>query len=178
MGHEIRGVPEAAPLTDDVARKLAGEGETSIGGYLAGQRRMRGISLDDLAELTKIPRRSLERLEAGAFDAAADGFTRGFVRTVAVALGLDPEQTVMRTRSEPLPVDNSGSGSALARVLVAGVGLLALAGAGWLVWSWTGARPGPSAPPESEVVYRRDAVRELAESVRARQAPSEVEPDR
>ena len=77
MGKEVQGVPEDPTLG-------------SVGRYLAGQRLLRGISLDDLAVLTKIPRRSLERLEAGAFDHVADGFSRGFVRAVADALGLDP----------------------------------------------------------------------------------------
>ena len=49
----------------------------SVGLYLAGQRRLRGISVDDLAAQTRIPRRNIERLEAGAFDAAPDGFSRG-----------------------------------------------------------------------------------------------------
>ena len=63
MGEEVRGVSEAAPLSAEAA-----EAEHSIGRYLAGQRRLRGVSLDDLAELTKIPRRSLVRLEDGAFE--------------------------------------------------------------------------------------------------------------
>jgi transcriptional regulator with XRE-family HTH domain len=67
-----------------------------VGQYLANQRRLRRISIEELAERTRIPRRNLERLESGAFDSAADGFTRGFVRTVAEALGLDAGETVMR----------------------------------------------------------------------------------
>src|SRR5262245_65789110 len=73
----------------------------SIGKYLASQRELRGISLDDLAARTKIPRRNLERLESGAFDGQLDGFVRGFVRTVAEALGLDPQEAVMRIVAEP-----------------------------------------------------------------------------
>ena len=45
---------------------------------------------------TRIPIRSLARLEAGVFDAEPDGFARGFVRTVAIALGLPPDETVAR----------------------------------------------------------------------------------
>jgi cytoskeletal protein RodZ len=44
--------------------------------------------------------RSLRRLEAGAFDHEPDGFARGFVRTVASALGLPPDETVARMLPE------------------------------------------------------------------------------
>ncbi len=54
MGQEVRGVPEALEVADDP--------QGSIGRYLASQRRLRDISLDQLAALTKLPRRSLERL--------------------------------------------------------------------------------------------------------------------
>ena len=103
MGEEVRGVPEAAALKVAQSAQDAVEGhpEASVGVYLAQQRRLRGISLDDLSALTRIPRRSLERLEAGAFDRTPDGFARGFVRSVAEALGLDPNEAVMRLLPRP-----------------------------------------------------------------------------
>ena len=61
MGSKIRGVPEAAPLSDEGDPTP----EPSIGRYLARQRSMRGISVEELAAMTRIPRRSLERLESG-----------------------------------------------------------------------------------------------------------------
>ena len=73
----------------------------SIGRYLAGQRELRGISVEELATQTRIPLRSLQRLETGVFDGDIDGFVRGFVRTVAEALGLDPEDTLTRMLVEP-----------------------------------------------------------------------------
>ncbi len=133
----------------------------SIGAYLARQRELRKISLDDLTRITQIPRRSLERLESGAFDRNPDGFTRGFVRTVAEALGLDPADTVARMLEEPrAPLSRPGLEAPdprrwLRRLLI-GVGVgVAL----WLVFG------GRSRPTDS-VVYRRDAVRELAQGVR------------
>jgi cytoskeleton protein RodZ len=137
---------------------------TSIGLYLSGQRRLRGISLDELAAQTKIPRRNIERLEAGAFDASPDGFTRGFVRTVAEALGLDPDEAVMRLMTEPAAEDAERARRQLRRAawlrVVAAVA--ALAGAALLlrllVTLW---QPGAPAP-EPTLVYRRDAVRQLA----------------
>ena len=80
---------------------------TGIGAYLAQQRRLRGIALKELADQIRIPVRSLERLENGAFDTTADGFTRGFVRTVAEALGLDADAAVSRMLAEP---ENTGQG--------------------------------------------------------------------
>ncbi|MBW2716886.1 MAG: helix-turn-helix domain-containing protein, partial [Deltaproteobacteria bacterium] len=47
-------------MSEDRARDC----EISIGAYLARERRLRGISVGELAELTKIPTRSIERLEA------------------------------------------------------------------------------------------------------------------
>lgn len=74
---------------------------TAIGEYLKRQRTLRGITIEELAASTRIPLRSLERLEAGYFDGMTDGFVRGFVRTVSAALGLDADQTVARMLEEP-----------------------------------------------------------------------------
>jgi cytoskeletal protein RodZ len=179
MGQEVRGVPEALEVVDDP--------DGSIGRYLARQRRLRDISLDQLAALTKLPRRSLERLEAGAFDREPDGFARGFVRTVAIALGLDPDEAVMRLMREP-PDDEAeerrrtvqarwellGRAALLVVALVAGLGLWRL-GAAWLA-------PSPERSA-SEVILRRDPIRSLAEAeaagetqgLRTRPAPAGAE---
>jgi cytoskeletal protein RodZ len=158
MGQEIRGSPEAAAV--DAAE--AGDG--SIGSYLARQRRLRGISVDDLANLTRIPRRSLERLEAGAFDGTPDGFVRGFVRTVAEALGLDPVDAVNRLLREPredealLLAKARRERRLLAlRVAIAGAALIGALAVGRLcVWAISG-ESGAGDP----VVYRQDALRGL-----------------
>ncbi len=135
----------------------------SVGEYLAQQRRLRNISMDELCEITKIPRRNLDRLEAGAFDEKPDGFARGFVRTVAEALGLDPDEAVMRLMQEPEadadPTGNFGAGRAL-RV----AGLVLVAGVAALLWKlggdWLSA--GPETDVQPVLTYRRDAVAELA----------------
>ena len=93
MEQAQRGVSEDAALA---SRERA----EPIGAYLARQRVLRGITLEQLAETTRIPLRSLARLEAGVFDAEPDGFARGFVRTVATALGLPPNETVARMLPE------------------------------------------------------------------------------
>ena len=163
MGEEVRGVPEAAAVAEGA--------EGSVGRYLAGQRRLRNISLDELATLTKIPRRSLERLEAGLFDDVPDGFARGFVRTVAEALGLDSEEAVMRLLREP-PEDAAEAGrrpplvqkTMFARAAVlAGIVLLALA-----LWKLVAAWFVPvEAPVARDVVRRHDPVRALIQQEQA-----------
>ena len=150
MGKEVRGVPEDPTLG-------------SAGRYLAGQRLLRGISLDDLAVLTKIPRRSLERLEAGAFDHVADGFSRGFVRAVADALGLDPDEAVLRLLAEPPDEDAAGVRAAARHRFAMGLGLaVALAAVLLGLWGvrriWIGSGWWQSTPV---VVYRHDALRSL-----------------
>ncbi len=133
-----------------------------MGAWLRRQRELRGISLDELAAHTRIPRRSLERLEAGCHDALADGFARGFVRTVSEALGLDPDQTLALARGEP------GGGRRRSRLRLPPALIAALGGLAVLALllasrpqlgpvSWLG---GPD--PTPGIVRRRDVVRELA----------------
>jgi hypothetical protein len=150
--------------------------DRSIGRYLASQRKLRGITLDELAARTKIPRRNLERLESGAFDAEPDGFVRGFVRTVAEALGLDPQEAVMRLVGEPVGADEDWhqrrlwaivGATLVGMVLLFAIGFGLQRAARWIVEPSGG---------EPEVVYRRDAVRSLAEQARSgsRDAPKEA----
>jgi transcriptional regulator with XRE-family HTH domain len=148
----------------------AGDAEdTSVGRYLARQRRLRGVSLEDLASATRIPRRSLERLESGAFDRQSDGFARGFVRTVAQALGLDVEDAVMRLLGEPAFAKDEFSfrNFAFLRWVAVGVMVIGLGAIGLGAWSLVGRVSGELVPLASkEVFIRRDVVRELARAQR------------
>jgi hypothetical protein len=55
------------------------------------------MSLRDLSDKTKIPERSLERLESGAWnELPAEVYMRGFVRSYARCVGLDPEEMARR----------------------------------------------------------------------------------
>ncbi|MFB3117850.1 MAG: helix-turn-helix domain-containing protein [Myxococcota bacterium] len=170
MGREIRGDPEPPPLTGGAGPLPEGkerDREITIGAYLARERRLRGISIGELAELTKIPPRSIERMEAGAFDGNPDGFVRGFVRTIAVGLGLDPEEAVMRMLGEPADVAEAAQAPALRldRRHLAIFGLLVAAvGLGLAIWGWASRAPSaPAADDMPKIVYRRDAVRALAD---------------
>ena len=58
-------------------------------------REERGVSLRQIADATKIGLRALEALERNDISRLPGGiFSRSFVRSYAIEIGLDPEQTV------------------------------------------------------------------------------------
>jgi cytoskeletal protein RodZ len=68
-----------------------------FGAWLQRERLERAVDLGELAHATKIPRRSLERLEAADLAALpARVFVRGFIRAYAQALGIDPQPALYR----------------------------------------------------------------------------------
>lgn len=67
----------------------------SFGDRLRREREMRGVSLDDIAEATKIGTRSLRALEEEHFELLPGGiFNKGFVRAYAKYLGLNEDAAV------------------------------------------------------------------------------------
>jgi hypothetical protein len=155
MGQAERRIPEVAAV----------EPAESIGAYLARQRRLRGIDIEELSRATRIPVRSLQRLESGAFDGEPDGFVRGFVRTVAGALGLPADETIARMLPEVSEAAaERGSRRFGWRALVAAFALAVLtglAGALWIASSHGGLRRAAVIRRDA-IVNRHDAVRELA----------------
>ncbi len=82
----------------------------AFGDKLKREREMRRISLDEISESTKIPRRYLELLERESFETLPGGvFNKGFVKAYARFLGLDEEQAVADyvavSKEEPPPED-------------------------------------------------------------------------
>jgi len=68
---------------------------SSFGEKLQREREMRGVTLEEIAEATKIGTRSLRALESNDFDKLPGGiFNKGFVRAYAKYLGIDEEQAV------------------------------------------------------------------------------------
>ncbi|MGH0033377.1 MAG: helix-turn-helix domain-containing protein [Myxococcota bacterium] len=142
---------------------MSGDGSrASIGEYLAQQRKLRGISVDELCEITKIPRRNIERLESGALDGSPDGFARGFVRAIAEALGLDSDEAVMRLMQEP-EAEDAPEPRVLTVQQVRWVGVALATLVVLLLWkavgAWWASRPEPE--PEALLQKRHDAVGEL-----------------
>lgn len=180
MGQGIGRIP-AAPA---VGPSAPGLGREPIGRYIAQQRTLRGIDLDELAARTRIPRRSLERLEAGAFDHTPDGFSRGFVRTVAEAIGLDPDEAVARMRVEP-EATRQRRMPRVGRMLAVAVGLALVALLALAARERAFAPPPPPAlnARSGALPVRRDYVRALAaargiavEQLSARDAVIPAEP--
>ncbi len=162
---DTRGRGSGSPVVDsDSHDRLARE---PIGSYLRKQRTLRGITVEELSALTRIPLRSLERLEAGYFDDDVDGFVRGFVRTVAQALGLDPDETLSRMLTEARPEDflDPHLSRALPRALVGLCALVLLvAGVGLVRFVVNGEPSAQTGDATHQTLYRRDPVRALAES--------------
>jgi cytoskeleton protein RodZ len=67
----------------------------AFGDKLRREREMRGVTLAEMSESTKISKRWLEALEQEEFDILPGGvFNRGFVRSYARFLGINEEQAV------------------------------------------------------------------------------------
>src|SRR3990172_5131868 len=67
----------------------------SFGDNLRRERELRGVSLREIADATKISVRFLQALETDRIDVLPGGlFRRTFVRQYAKHLGLDPERMV------------------------------------------------------------------------------------
>ena len=121
----------------------------SFGERLQREREMRGITLEEIADSTKIGTRSLRALEQEDFDKLPGGiFNKGFVRAYARYLGIDEEQAVTDflaaagEAEQPLPnpsptekVTTYRPGSGVWAVALALV-LVALAAGGFAAWKF------------------------------------------
>ena len=74
---------------------LADRVETDFGPRMKRAREAKGVSLRQIAETTKLSVRVLEALERNDISLLPGGiYSRAFVRSFAVEVGMDPEQTV------------------------------------------------------------------------------------
>ncbi|WP_322904012.1 RodZ family helix-turn-helix domain-containing protein [Paenibacillus campi] len=66
---------------------------SDLGRQLRDARLARGLSLDDVQEMTKIRKRYLEAIEAGDFKVLPGSFyVRAFIKTYAEAVGINPDE--------------------------------------------------------------------------------------
>lgn len=125
---------------------------TGIGETLREAREGRGLSLDDAAVETRIRATHLEALEREEFDRIGDDvYVRGFIRSYAKAVGVDPESLLEdhRTSRPARPVEQPPApltAQSLDRTPRAGLGLVAAAAAvavivGLAVWGGGSADP-------------------------------------
>src|SRR5580704_13688290 len=99
------------PAVSDVA--MAPDPVTEpLGNYLKVQRERRGMSVAELARVTRIPAASLEAIEADRFDELpGEVFVRGFLGAYAQAVDVVPDEVLARYTSSrriayvtPLPM--------------------------------------------------------------------------
>ncbi len=161
------------------------ENEASIpspGSELRKQREVRGISLKEIADATKISRRYLEAIESDQHDILpAPVFTRGFVKEFARYLGLDAEEMVDRysesirasTESDELEDQHVSQPLPLIRVdrnvVVFGVLLLLSVVVIWWLWTSGDGTPEPETASITETVAPAIAP-EVPEATKATQA--------
>ena len=73
----------------------------SIGHTLRNERQLKQLSLEELAQTTRIPIKSLQQIEADDFaQLPGDVFVRGFVRSYAKALGMDSDPLLQRIEAD------------------------------------------------------------------------------
>ncbi len=74
---------------------------SDLGSLLQKARKEKGISLDDLQEVTKIRKRYLEAIEDGSFHILPGNFyARAFIKSYSEAVGLDPDEVMHLYRNE------------------------------------------------------------------------------
>jgi cytoskeleton protein RodZ len=147
----------------------------SLGDLLRTARERRGLTVQDVAQITRIPRRHLDALERGQLDELPGGmYRRAEVRTYAETVGLDKALALERLERslgppvDPLPDATVATVAAPAtRGLYAGmiaVGLIAAAAVTYWWWQQASIRAeSPYAPIESAVTPATAPGAEAAE---------------
>jgi cytoskeleton protein RodZ len=137
----------------------------SFGEKLRHEREMRGITLREIADATKISSRSLQALEEDRLDVLPGGlFPRAFVRQYANFLGLDTEALleqfvaahgeVVVERRPPPPPERRRPRITAGHLMLAGIGLLLVI----LSLRRSSLAPEPRTRPESPAVAAAPAV--------------------
>ncbi|MCZ7682767.1 MAG: helix-turn-helix domain-containing protein [Sandaracinaceae bacterium] len=69
----------------------------SLGHYLRSERELRQLSLEEIAQTTRIPLRMLQHIEADQLDRLpGEVFTRGFLKSYARSVGLSADEVLAR----------------------------------------------------------------------------------
>ena len=141
----------------------------AFGDRMRREREMRGVTLEEISESTKISKRALQALEKEEFDLLPGGiFNKGFVRAYARFLGIDEEQAVadfvaadtvnheaMEENKFPLKVEDRSAQPPLnpkrsiTPVILALI-LLAVVAGGWTYWNKHKSQPAAQVTDESQ----------------------------
>ena len=90
-------VERRSDRSTQTASRTVVDAKMSLSLWLRAGRANKGLSLEDVAKITKIQYRILERLEAGKLEGLpAEVFVRGFVRSFARCVGLDEAEALQR----------------------------------------------------------------------------------
>jgi cytoskeletal protein RodZ len=127
-----------------------------FGGWLRHEREARGLTVEAIAFQTKIPPRHIEALERGDALALPAFYQRAEVRTVARAVGVDPQLALARLEAElapavpppPAPPTPTPVRSSYVPAMV-GMVVLVIAVAGWSSFERTVASKGAAETPAS-----------------------------
>ncbi len=80
------------------------ENKERFGEYLRKQREIRGFSLEEISDQTKISLRALKAIEAEDWELLpAEIYIRGFIRCYCETIGLDPNEALLRFEAAYLP---------------------------------------------------------------------------
>jgi len=141
---------------ENVSAKEMGQQE-AFGEYLARERRLRNISLEEISQRTKISMKVLQALEASRWEELpADVYVRGFLRSYARYVGLDENEVLLRYEDQnpkiqkanfrkPLPTEEKGKRKKIiwGLILVVAVALVAYV---WIVGIKLGEKGSPVPP--------------------------------
>ncbi|GJL56377.1 MAG: XRE family transcriptional regulator [Nitrospirales bacterium] len=165
----------------------------SIGVYLKKIREAQGLSLDQVASLTRIQPKFLQALEDEVFEQLPERvFTRGFVRTYARSLGISEEDALRRfsdssndyyqqgqkaQHQAQLQIQEEKRGK-LNRNLVIIISIIILVALGFLLPNQQEHPQPPTSPPEEERADFTPPAQPTLETPDAQTEDTEPEPTR
>ncbi len=109
----------------------------SFSTWLVRERELRGLGRAEILRVTRLAPAVVEALEAAAPSRLPPrAYVLNYLRAYAAAVGLDPDEVVLRFEEAAGP-DAAGDGGRRRRLAPwLAAGLLALAAAGGAVWAW------------------------------------------
>jgi cytoskeletal protein RodZ len=129
-----------------MAMPVSPEAYLDFGHSLRAQREKKGLSVDDVAKVTKIPPTLIGALEDGQAERFPETvFVVNYVRSYARAVGLEPDATVARYQQipgvpapeafDPATLEKARREQALTRAWLVAAGASAASFAAWLAWA-------------------------------------------
>jgi len=105
--------------------KTAGGGLVAFGRHLVRERELRGLTRDDVVRATRLPASAIEAIEVGDPDRTPHrAYVVVYLRGYAAAVGLDPDEVVLRFEEAmgpraDRPVERAGRTAGVVALLLA-----------------------------------------------------------